>query len=41
MGVEGRRAMCIVAGVTPVSFFPVEAVTPDPVSSDALACTRV
>lgn len=37
----GGGAECIVAGVTPVSFFPAEALTPDPVSSDTLAGTRV
>ena len=37
----GGGAECIVAGVTPVSFFPAAALTPDPVSSDTLAGTRV
>ena len=37
----GGGAKCIVAGVTPVSFFPAEAFTPDPVSSDTVAGTRV
>ena len=31
----------MVAGVTPVSFFPAEAIAPDPVSSDTLAGTPV
>ena len=37
----GGGAKCIVAGATPVSFFPAESFTPDPVSSDTLAGTRV
>ena len=37
----GGGAKCIVAGVTPVSFFPAGAFTPDPASSDTLAGARV